>query len=83
MPSTTITVGELLYEVTVHFTKVTEYGVSLEADGGKVAKCSPTAPGALAPPPVSTARDGVGYRHGRSCHRWSCLPPLSFPGYRW
>ena len=31
MPSTTITVGELLYEVTVQFTKVTEYGVSLEA----------------------------------------------------
>ena len=31
MPSTTITVGELLYEFTGQFTKVTEYGVSLEA----------------------------------------------------
>jgi len=31
MSSATITVGELLYEVTGHLTKVTEYGVSLEA----------------------------------------------------
>jgi hypothetical protein len=31
MSSATITVGELLYDVTAHFTKVTEYGVSLEA----------------------------------------------------
>lgn len=31
MSSATINIGELLYDVTVHFTKVTEYGVSLEA----------------------------------------------------
>jgi hypothetical protein len=31
MASTTITVGELLYEFTGQFTKVAEYGVSLEA----------------------------------------------------
>jgi hypothetical protein len=31
MSSVTITVGELLYDMTVHFTQTTEYGVSLEA----------------------------------------------------
>jgi hypothetical protein len=31
MSSATITVGELLYDMTVHFTQTTEYGVSLEA----------------------------------------------------
>ena len=31
MASTTITVGELIYDVTINFTKVTEYGVSMEA----------------------------------------------------
>lgn len=38
MSSATITVGELLYDMSVHFTKVTEYGVSMEAVlGGQVA----------------------------------------------
>ncbi len=31
MPSATISVGEHLYDLTVNFTKVTEYGVSLDA----------------------------------------------------
>ena len=31
MPSVTISVGEHLYDLTVNFTKVTEYGLSLEA----------------------------------------------------
>ncbi len=31
MPAVTISVGEHLYDLTVNFTKVTEYGVSLEA----------------------------------------------------
>jgi hypothetical protein len=47
MSSTTITVGELLYEATVHFTKVTEYGVSLEA----------AVSGQVAPPPAGARFD--------------------------
>ena len=47
MSSTTITVGELLYDVTVHFTKVTEYGVSLEA----------VVSGQVAPPPAGARFD--------------------------
>ena len=31
MPSTTVTIGELLYDITVQLTQVTEYGVSFEA----------------------------------------------------
>ena len=34
MSSNTITVGELLYDMTVNFTKVTEYGVSMDALAG-------------------------------------------------
>jgi hypothetical protein len=53
MSSATITVGELLYEVTVHFTKVTEYGLSLGA----------VVSGQVAPPPAGArfdvAFDGV------------------------
>ena len=41
MPSTTIAVGELLYEITIGFTKITEYGVSIEA----------LATGQVSPPP--------------------------------
>jgi hypothetical protein len=47
MPSTTITVGELLYEYTLHFTKVTEYGVSLDA----------LLAGQVAPPPEGARFD--------------------------
>ena len=47
MPPTTITVGELLYEATFQFTKVTEYGVSLEA----------LLAGQVAPPPEGARFD--------------------------
>ncbi len=47
MSSATIPVGELLYEVTAHFTKVTEYGVSLEA----------VRSGQVAPPPAGARFD--------------------------
>jgi len=53
MPSTTITVGELLYDVTVQITKVSEYGVSFEA----------VMAGQISPPPegarFDTAFEGV------------------------
>jgi len=56
MASTTITVGELLYEVTVQFTKVTEYGVGLEA----------LLAGEVAPPPEGARFDVAfeGSSHG-------------------
>ena len=47
MPSTAISVGELIYEVTVQFTKITEYGVSMEA----------LASGQAAPPPEGARVD--------------------------
>jgi len=44
MPSSTITVGELIYEVAAAFTNVTEFGISMQAlAAGQVA---PTPEGA-------------------------------------
>lgn len=49
MSSTTITVGEPIYDVTVHFTRVTEYGVRLEA----------LVSGQVAPPPAGARFDAA------------------------
>ena len=47
MTSDTITIGEFLYEANLNFTKVTEYGVSMEALAG----------GQIAPPPEGARFD--------------------------
>ena len=56
MPSNTITVGELLYEQTVHVTRATEYGISMEA----------LVAGQVAPPPEGARFDVAfeGVLHG-------------------
>jgi hypothetical protein len=53
MPSSTITVGDMIYDVTVHFTKITEYGVSL------MAALSRQAPVPLAGARADVAFEGV------------------------
>ncbi len=73
MSSATITVGELLYEMTVHFTKVTEYGVSRKAvRSGQVAippagaRFDVVFEGVMRGPKLKGTVAGVDYLHVRA-----------------
>ena len=73
MTSNTISVGELLYEATVHLTKVSEYGVGLEAVmGGKIkpppegARFDMAFDGVVHGPKVNGRIAGVDYVHVRA-----------------
>lgn len=77
MSSSTITVGELLYDATVHFTKITEYGVSLEAVlSGQAApplagvRFDVTVEGVARGPKLRGTIAGVDYLSMRADGRW-------------
>lgn len=73
MAGTTITVGELLYEVKVSFTKVTEYGLSMaafltrqKAPGPAGARIDVAFEGSLTGPKLKGRCSGVDYIHIRA-----------------
>jgi len=77
MTSNTITVGELIYEVTANFTKVTEYGVSMEAlvsgrstPSPEGARIDVAYDGTASGPRIKGRINGVDYLHIRADGRF-------------
>lgn len=77
MSSDTIAVGEFLYEKTINFTKVTEYGVSMEAlAGGQIApppegaRFDITFEGSIQGPKLNGTVSGVDYVYVRADRRF-------------